>query len=263
MTHINKFLFFVYFILVTAALAQTAASNRVNEIKRALQQVEFPVAAALADSAIAHFHEYQPAPLAEIHAFRALVFFEQGQSGRAEEHLALALQLNPELQLDPIYFAPQMQQRLEALRPQIATLNRTTPTARYILIVDSRIPATWRSLLLPGWGQQFKGQKTKGRIFSVAAAALAGATLASHLLRNRAEQKYLRAGENEVVARYDPFNRYHQLRNNLALSLGVVWGAAVLDAFMVRVEPASTKMGLAFPRASMPETAGVTVQVSF
>lgn len=263
MTHINKIIVLVYGLSVIAALAQTAASNRVNEIKRALQQVEFSVAAALADSAIAHFREYQPAELAEIHAFRALVFFEQGQTARAEEHLALALQLNPELQLDPIFFAPQMQQRLEVLRPQIVTLHRTAPAARYILIADPRIAATWRSLLLPGWGQRFKGQKNKGRIFSIAAATLAGATFSSQLLRNRAEQKYLRAGENEVVARYNTFNRYHQLRNNSALALGAVWGAAVLDAFIVRVEPASHKIGVIFPSTNIPGATGLAVQISF
>jgi len=103
------------------------------------------------------------------------------------------------------------------------------------------------------------GQKTKGRVFSIAAAALAGATFTGHLLRRRAEQKYLRAGENDVAARYGTFNRYHQLRNNLALSLGVVWSAAVLDAFIVRVEPASKKMGIIFLPASMTGTAGLAV----
>jgi len=257
-----EFLGIVFFLPVLHA--QSVSNNRAADIKRALQQVEFQIAAALADSAIAHFREYLPAQLAEIHSFRALIFFEQSNSERAEEHLALALQLDPDLQLDPIFFSPQMQQRLEELRPKIVTLNHAaTPTTRYIVVADPRIAATWRSLLLPGWGQQFKEQKTKGRIFSIAAAALAGAIVASHLLRSRAEKKYWRAGENDVVARYDTFNRYHQLRNNLALSLGLVWSAAVLDAFIVRVEPASKKVGVVFPSANMTGAVGLAVRVSF
>ncbi len=265
MTRINKYLFFIHFIFALAsAFAQTTAPNRVIEIKRALQQMEFQIAADLADSAIAHFREYLPAQLAEIHSFRALIFFEQGNRERAEEHLALALQLDPDLQLDSIFFSPQMRQRLEELRPKVVTLNHAAaPTTRYVVVADPRIAATWRSLLLPGWGQHFKGQETKGRIFSIAATALAGATLTSHILRNRAEERYLRAGENNVAARYDTFNRYHQLRNNLALSLGVVWGAAVLDAFIVRVEPASNKIGAAFSPASMMGMAGFAVQIPF
>ena len=261
-TCVFGFLGIVFFLPVLHA--QSVSNNRAAEIKRALQRVDLQTAANLADNAIAHFREYLPAQLAEIHSFRALVFFEQGNSARAEEHLALALQLDPDLQLDPIFFSPQMQQRLEALRPKIVTLNHpVAPTTRYIVVADPRIAATWRSLLLPGWGQQFKGQKTKERFFSLAAAGLAGATLTSHILRSRAEKKYLRAGENDVTARYDTFNRYHQLRNNLALSLGVVWGAAVLDAFIVRVEPASNKIGAAFPPTSMMGTVGFAVQIPF
>jgi tetratricopeptide (TPR) repeat protein len=250
--------------LLSSTQAQSVSTTRAAEIKRALQRADFQTAAELADSAIAHFREYLPAQLAEIHSFRALVFFEQGNSERAEEHLALALQLDPDLQLDPIFFSPQMQQRLEELRPKIVTLNpAAAPTTRYIVVADPRIAATWRSLLLPGWGQRFKGQKNKGRIFSITVAALAGATLTGHLLRSHAEKEYLRASENDVVAKYDTFNRYHQLRNNLALSLGVVWSAAVLDAFIVRAEPASNKIGAVFFPASMAGTARFAVQVSF
>jgi len=261
-TCVFGFLGIVFFLPVLHA--QSVSSNRAAEIKRALQRADLQTAAELADSAIAHFREYPPAELAEIHSFRALVFFEQGNSERAEEHLALALQLDPDLQLDPIFFSPQMQQRLEELRPKIVTLNpAAAPTTRYIVVADPRIAATWRSLLLPGWGQRFKRQETKGRIFFIAAAALAGATLTGHILRGRAEKKYLHAGENDVTARYDIFNRYHQLRNNLALSLGVVWSAAVLDAFIVRVEPASRRIGAAFPPASIMGTVGFAVQIPF
>ncbi len=238
---------FVWIISIAPlSYAQTGATNRVAEIKRALQQAEFQIAAGLADSAIAHFREYPPAQLADIHALRALVFFEQGNAGRGEEHLALALQLDGNLQLDPIFFSPQIQQRLEELRPKIVTLNSTSaPAVRYIVVPDPRLEAAWRSLLLPGWGQRYKGQKTKGRLFSIAAATLAGATLTSHILRENAEKKYLEAvEESDLKSRYDTFNRYHLLRNNLALALGVVWGAAALDALIVRIEPKATRIGI-------------------
>ncbi|MCI0690965.1 hypothetical protein L0337_03045 [candidate division KSB1 bacterium] len=247
MLRVCKLCGFIWIIIISPlSYAQTGATDRAAEIKRALQQAEYQIAADLADSAITHFREHAPAQLAEIHAFRALIFFEQGSSARGEEHLMLALQLDPGLQLDPIFFSPQIRERLEALRPQIVTLDSANaPAVRYIVVPDPRLEAAWRSLLLPGWGQRFKGQKTKGRLFTISAAALAGATLASHILRERAENKYLQAEEEaDIKSRYDTLNRYHLLRNNLALALGVVWGAAALDALILCVEPKATRLGI-------------------
>ncbi len=244
---VRELIGFVCIIIIAPLLhAQTGATDRAAEIKRALQQAEFQIAADLADSAVANFGEYTPAQLAEIHAFRALVFFEQSNSARGEEHLALALQLDSSLQLDPIFFSPQIRERLEELRPKIVTLrNSAAPAVRYVVVSDPRLEAAWRSLLLPGWGQRSKGQKTKGRLFSIAAVTLAGATLTSHILRERAEKDYLNAvNEEEAAARYDTFNRYHLLRNNLALALGIVWGAAALEALITRGEPKATRLGI-------------------
>jgi hypothetical protein len=244
--------------------AQTSATDRAAEIKRALQQAEYQIAADLADSAIVHFREYTPAQLADIHALRALVFFEQGNNARGEEHLALALQLNPTLQLDPIFFSPQIQQQFETLRANVVTnSNMTAPTVRYVVMADPRLAAAWRSLLLPGWGQRFKGQKTKGRLFTISAATLAGATIVSHVLRARAEKDYLHAGENEVESRYDKFNRYHLLRNNLALALGVVWSAAALEALIVRVEPKAGRLGFEPRLQFTPAAASLSLMISW
>lgn len=256
---------FVAIVSVSALLyAQTGAANRAAEIKRALQQAEFQIAAALADSAIAHFREYAPAQLADIHALRALVFFEQGNNKRGEEHLALALQLDPNLQLDPIFFSPQIRQRLEELHPKIVALGKANvPAVRYIVVPDPRLEAAWRSLLLPGWGQRYKGQKTKGRLFSIAAVTLAGATITSHILRERAEKRYSEASEEtEIKSRYDTFNRYHLLRNNLALALGVVWGAAAMEALIVRVEPQAEKLGFVPSLHLRPTSASLSMQFS-
>lgn len=247
MRRVRELCGFIWIIIIAPfSYAQTGSTNRAAEIKRALQQAEFQIAADLADSAIAHFREYAPAPLADIHALRALIFFEQGNAGRGEEHLALALQLDPNLQLDPIFFSPQIRQCLEELRPQIVTLgNANVPAVRYIVVPDPRLAAAWRSLLLPGWGQRFKGQKTKGWLFSIAAVTLAGATLTSHILRESAEKKYLEASEETgIKARYDTFNRYHLLRNNLALALSLVWGAAALEALIIRAEPKAARIGI-------------------
>jgi len=227
--------------------AQTGVVDRAKEIQRALQRDDYQIAIDLADSAIAHFEDFTPAPLAEIHALRALIAFERNERATADAHFKSALQLAPDLQLDPIFFSPAMQSRFEQLRARLPKIE--TPTrveTRYVMLPDPRLQAAWKSLVLPGWGQRSKGHNGKGRLFTISAATLAAATLTAHILRQRAEDDYLAATDEMIIAeRYGTFNRYHQWRNNLALALGVAWGAAILDALIVPARPSTPAVGLA------------------
>lgn len=219
---------------VSTARSQGRVVDRVEEIQRALQRAEYQIAADLADSAIVHFDSYTPAQLADIHALRALIALERQENALVDAHFLSALQLAPDYQLDPIFFSPALQARFEQLR---AKMPRNEMPARietrYVMLPDPRVSAAWKSLVLPGWGQRSKGQKNRGKIFTISAAVLAGATITTYFLRERAKDDYLAANEENVVSRYDTFNRYHQWRNSLALGLGLVWGAAVLDALVV------------------------------
>lgn len=232
-------------LLVMPVWPQTGNLERGEEIKRALQRGDYHNAAALADSAIAHFEDFMPAQLAEIHTLRALLASQRNETAAVDAHFRAALQLARDFRLDPIFFSPALQNRFEQIRSQMPTTE--TPVrveTRYVMVPDQRVAAAWRSLVLPGWGQRFKGQKIKGNIFLISAATLAGATAATQLLRAHAKEEYLKAEAGEVEARYRTFNRYHLLRNNLALGLGIVWGASALEALIVRATPQENRIGI-------------------
>jgi len=227
------------------AFAQPNAAERAKEIQRALQRADYQFASDLADSAIANFRQFSPAQLAEIHALRALVALEQNQSAIADAHFMSALQLTPELQLDPIFFSPTVHARFEQLRAKLPKAE--TPVrveTRYVIIPDPRIKAAGKSLVLPGWGQRAKGHRTRGLIFTSATAALATATLATHFLRASAEDDYRKANAQNAGQRYDTFNRYHLLRNNLALGFGLMWSANVLEALLTPVRTSPVSVGI-------------------
>lgn len=232
-------------LLSSFSFSQTNAADRVKEIQRSLQRADYVFAQTLADSAIANFKLFAPHELAEIHTLRALVALEQNQTAAADAHFMSALQLAPELKLDPIFFSPSLQARFEELRaklPKVETPVRVE--TRYIVVPDPRIKAAGKSLVLPGWGQRAKGQRTRGLFFTSAAATLAAATVTSHFLRRAAEDDYRNADSENVRARYDTFNRYHLLRNNLALSLGVLWSVNVLEALLAPASPAPIALGV-------------------
>lgn len=247
-----------------SAFAQTNAADRVKEIQRALQRADYAFAQSLADSAIANFKLFAPHDLAEIHALRALIALEQNQTAIADAHFMSALQLVPELKLDPIFFSPSLQTRFEELRaklPKVAAPVRVE--TRYVVVPDPRIKAAGKSLVLPGWGQRAKGQRTRGLLFSTAATTLAAATVTSHILRNAAEDDYRNADSENVMSRYDTFNRYHLLRNNLALSLGVLWSANVLEALLSPASVAPVSLGVIPPQTPSSPKFLLAVTVTF
>lgn len=259
-------LFFLVIPLFSLSLhAQTAEENTVAAIYDALRTGDFTTARLRADSALASYFSFSAPSLAEIHTLRALIYDYGGNEREVTNHFTLALQLDPQVRLDPLFFSPKLQQMLERLRQQqadnaIRSGSNDLPAAeiRYISVQDPRVAAALRSLLLPGWGQLYKNQKTRGYLFLGLASGLAIATAATHFARDDAEKKYHRSRDPVAVsALYKDFERLHIARNNLALATGIVWAAAFLDALVVlpktdkfALRPTSTP-GLAL-RISLP-----------
>ncbi len=249
---------------LTPVSAQSNAADRVKEIQRALQRADYQFASALADSAIANFKQFSPTQLAEIHTLRALVALEQNQSALVDADFLSALQLAPELQLDPIFFSPTLQARFEKLRAKLPKAE--TPVrveTRYVIVPDPRIKAAGKSLLLPGWGQRAKGHRTRGLLFTSAAATLAAATLTTHFLRASAEDNYRKANSQNVAQRYDTFNRYHLLRNNFALGLGLLWSANALEALLSPAHTTPVSVGVISPHFPSSKARLLAVAVKF
>ncbi len=240
----------------------------IDRIYDALRQADFRLAAARADSALAVYHRFQPKMLAEVHALRALLFDYQDAEEEVRNHFLLALELDPDLQLDPLFFSPKLQDMLQKLKDDRRDGNSVAadigrPTIRYLPMPDPRVEAALRSLVLPGWGQWKKGQKTRARLFFVSTVGLATATAAAHLLRRRAEQRYLSARRlDEISSRYEAFNRYHKLRNNLAAATAFVWLLNFADALIVRPPQQPSPLGLLHPQFRLSPT-GVAVGFRF
>lgn len=254
----------LYLLVGQPLSAQSGTVERSDEIRRALQRADYQLAVDLADSAIAHFDNFAPKQLAEIHTLRAFVASEKGDRSQVDVHFLAALQLNPNQKLDTIFFSPALQQHFESMRARLPASEAAGHVeTRYVMVSDPRLTAAWKSLVLPGWGQRFKGENARGNIFTFASVALAGAALTSHFLRTSARDDYFNANELNVAAAYDRYNKYHLLRNNLALGLGLVWSAAILDALIFKPKPGKIALRLSPRKISNEKNLTVLVTFSF
>ena len=258
----TKIIFSVLLILVIntapALVAQEKQAPIIAKIYSALRDANYPLAVSRTDSALANYYRFAPAELAKIHTLRALLYDYSGNKAEVSRQFQLALELDPSVELDPLFFSPQLQKLLQDLKTQLSKAGPSKqpqnndlgqPQIRYLTVADPRIAAAKRSLVLPGWGQFYKGHKRRGYLFAGGTAGLAVATLTVHLLRQRAERDYLAAKDaNTIQTRYDTFNRYHKLRQNLALITGLVWMGNFIDALFSTTPQQLQKVGLSSPQ---------------
>jgi len=219
---------------VAPAWSQVPAAPRLDAIWEAYQALDYTRAQSLAEAALAAYE--RPEDLAQVHVVLGVIAFSQNDQVGATRQFTDALVLDPTVQLDALLVSPKTLDFFEDIRTGLAqasrdeTLQESTP--RYVLVPDRRAEAALRSMVLPGWGQLYKGQRTKGRILvGLWGIAVAG-TVTAHISRQQARDTYLAAGRDDVEERYDTFNQWHKRRNALVLSTAAVWAYSYLDALI-------------------------------
>lgn len=234
------FLLAWFCLLSLRVAAQTDNQQRIQEIRNAYEGLDFPVAEARILSALGDFEQFTPAQLSDIHTIYAMIHFARNDITLAEAQLEQALQLTPSMTLDTLETPPQLIEIFEALKTRQRSESSTEDSidnARYVLVYDPRPGAVMRSMVLPGWGQVYKGQHRKGWLLAGLWGLTAGGTVVAHVLRRNAEKSYLNATlPNDIQDRFKTFDTWHKVRNNLFLSAAGVWVFSYLDALLSDAE---------------------------
>jgi len=233
----NAFLVLVQLSCVAGLLAQGDQSQVVERIRLNYDQLNYAVAEKEAVAALKEYQRFDPEQLVEIHRILGLIYFSENKPSKARLQFETALSLNPDLQLDAMFVSPKILEFFDEVKrewslKQSADSIMLRPV-RYIVLQDRRPAAAVRSMILPGWGQMFKGQKRKGIVLTTAWSALVAGTVATHLLRQSARDDYLaETDRDKIESRFSTFNKYHKLRNNLFVAAVGVWLVSYVDALL-------------------------------
>ena len=220
--------------------AQSENTQILENIRNAYEDLDFSVAEARIEAALAVYERFSPSELSDLHTLYALLYFARNEIDAAERQLDQALQLTPTMQLDSLETPPQLLELFANIKKNyqsVAAPSSSTQEVRYLIIQDPRPAAALRSMMIPGWGQLYKGESQKGWLLIGMWGATAGGTILSHINRKRAEDRYLNAiTRDQISSRFKTFDTWHKLRNNLALGALGVWVYSYLDA-IVKGEP--------------------------
>ncbi len=232
--------------------SQTTPENIVARIYQTIRAGDFVSAKGMADSALADFQKLAPAQLAALHATRALLHDFSGNNQGAVNELTLAAQLNPFLELDPLFYSPGLRAQFGELSKKFQSQTENAKDdlppgkgeIRYISVPDPRISAAWRSLFIPGWGQFHKQQKKRGYILGGLTILSAAVAVSSYSWEQSAHDKYLVAVDPlEIEAKYEDYDRFYRLRRTFTATTALLWSINFLDAVFT---PKSRSKSIAF-----------------
>lgn len=230
------FLAFLFGLTLTVpAAAQTSGDGVVADVQEAYRQFDYDEADRKGRDALRQYSDFTIEQLTDIHTILALVAYNRGDLSESRRQFISALQLTPGLRLDPLLISPKIVEFFGETRSDLAASDAALEGAptRYVLVRDRRPDAAMRSMIVPGWGQFYKGHRTKGWIVSGLFGAVAAGAIGAHIKRRNAEAAY----ENEpnpdlVEGRYDTYNRWHKTRNALIQGTALIWWAGYVDALL-------------------------------
>ena len=256
--------FLVGFILLLPATlcAQPAADPAilVERVESAYENLAYDDAEALARNALVRFDAFSPDQLIRLHTTLALILYARGEELEAAEQFRGALTLSQDLQLDPLLVSPVTLAFFEETKAAFVRERDVEGSPggaiRYIQLHDERPAATWRSTVLPGWGQRYKGEGAKGWVITGLWVATMGGAAVAHLQRQDARDVYLAATDPALVAdRFDTFNTWHKARGGLLIGAAAVWAYAAVDAL--------TSGGPPSPLRISPTPSGISIGLRF
>lgn len=220
-------------IFSLAAFPQVSGTD-ILRVKILYNDAAFSEAIGLARQLLHAERAHLPEELIFLHQYAALSFYNTGDLDSARVHFLSLLSIDPETRLDPVEVSPKIIEFFEAIkgeRPEPVPSATGPGYTRYILLDDLRVGAGWRSAFLPGWGQFYKGQKTRGSVLGGAFwGSLIGAGV-SYLKEKTAKDDYRDATAPAAISEaYDRYNRWYKTRRTLSAVTVALWAITVADA---------------------------------
>jgi hypothetical protein len=220
----------ILMILIVPARSQEIS---VGEIANSYDGMEYSQAIQLSSQAIEKYDVYKTDELIRIYQLQALSYFHLGDTSASRGAFASMLSLNNDIELDPVKVSPKIIEFYNRVKSEYQKSEESDAVVetRYIQLEDPRPAAGWRSLVLPGWGQIYKDEQTKGYIILSGFALNTTALIISIINESKTKDTYLSATHpDEIKTTYGDYNTWHHRRQILTYSQILIWSYAVADA---------------------------------
>ncbi len=221
-------------LLVVPALGAEEGPGILGQVAGDYDRGRYQEAAQAAALALADTSGLDRETITYLRTYRAFSLVALGQEGEAEAEFLRLLAANPKLELNPEFVSPKIIEVFRRARAKSGLRERSRERPIYQQLRPPKAQALWRSLLWPGWGQRYRGSRTKASVLQGGSIAALGAWGMIHWQTTRYRQEYLESTDpEEIASRYGAYNRWYRMRNFTVNCLAAIWLYNVVDVMMM------------------------------
>lgn len=155
----------------------------------------------------------------------ATIYVARDQTGFALAEFRRIVAINPAIEMDPVLTSPKIIEVFGTAKREYVDQVMSQPEAFRLPEADAKLSASWRSALLPGWGQAYKQQRIKASTIGVVQLITLAAFVAFAVEADSRKNDYLSIeeyGSPLIEERYNDYRSAYRTRNILGyLTLGV------------------------------------------
>jgi tetratricopeptide (TPR) repeat protein len=205
-----------------------------NRAKTFYYNGEYEYAIRELENAMSYLEQLKQTDQVEAYKYLAFSYVAFGNQTKAKEQFKKALQLNPDLELDPATVSPKIIKVFEEAKAEMATAppEPTVEPTRLERAEPSNFDATIRSCCVGGWGQMYRGETSKGRKLMIAWGTTLGATLVSWIITGNREDEYLNLRYQDEPYQ-DAYDKYKLWYNISWVSTGIFLGVHAFNLYDV------------------------------
>ena len=246
----------ILFLLICISLfAQNDIEQLLESVKTHYYEGEYREAISLLDKATDELEKMENQKKIEAYMYLAFSYMAFGEEVNASIQFRNILRIDPNYTLDPDVVAPRIMTLFDKVKADFAKENVSTssepsftpaketkeiekPSIKQSQVASSSSSVVhtdiiWRSALLPGLGQFYRGGKLAGYGFMGLWVSAIGFSAFAHMQYSSDKDAYESSSNSDL---YDEYNSSFKRKNISYGIIGGVWAASLIEALIVKPE---------------------------
>lgn len=211
-------------LIIRVGLAQSVTEDSLetmlNKAKDYYYTGEYESAIRELENALRFLKQLKQVDQVEAYKYLGFSYVAFGNNSTAKVQFKKALALDPEMELDAATVSPKIIKVFEEAKAEMAAAPVVAPTEPTVPPREGEISgfdATIRSCCVAGWGQIYRGEKSKGTKLMIAYGVTLVGTLGSAIMRENKYEDYMDLYWTQPSAEFDDAYEKYKLWHNITV----------------------------------------------